>query len=59
MRKLLTAFGWTLVMVFAIVAILVCALASLMWYLVPVVWVFPGRVIGWTGAESKPCLRKP
>lgn len=58
MRKLLTALGWILVLAFAVGVILTCALATLLWYVVPLVWAFPGRVIGWTNEGSKPCPRK-
>lgn len=58
MHRLLTAAIWTLGFLIAFATILGCALAIFLWYIVPIIFQLPGRVIGWTGEGSKPCPRK-
>lgn len=58
MRTLLTAIIWVFGFLLAAGLILTVALASFLYYIVPVVFVMPGRVIGWTGQDVEPCLKK-
>lgn len=58
MRTLLTAIIWVFGFLIAMGSILALAVASFLYYIVPMVFVIPGRVIGWTEQGAEPCLKK-
>lgn len=58
MRTLLTAIIWVFGFLIAMGSIIALALASFLYYIVPTVFVIPGRVIGWTEKDVEPCLKK-